>query len=419
MKETIEQKNKINLLIFLSTGLFVLTGFVNILSWVLFLLPIGMAFYVFDYKQGGIYQRSIKPIFLDYCVGLICLIEVVSCLNSIYIPNSITTTLQTLLLALFYFFIRIFIRFQSQFILINISISCLSGMLSVVTLIFFLVHRNSFYNVGFNDLTNFKQYYQPLGHLSNDWATILLCFFPSILIAVFNTQGRWRYFFLFVGILNLVALLSSFSRGTYLATFVFFCLSLFGIVFFGKGEGKKQIILISALVLSSFMIVYPERKAVLTTCSMTKTESQKRSLQGRFVKWKEAIHLFMLFPATGVGGGNYALASDLYPQERQGLFTARSTNTYLQILTEKGLLGVLAYGLFLCSILFMGIKKLYNEKGDINLVIVLSALIALLIRELTFSSLFEKDILLVLSILLILNIVQPVQKKQYALFETI
>ncbi len=40
---------------------------------------------------------------------------------------------------------------------------------------------------------------------------------------------------------------------------------------------------------------------------MNHTVSQQRSTAGRFVKWKEAINIFGLFPATGVGGGNYAL----------------------------------------------------------------------------------------------------------------
>lgn len=104
----------------------------------------------------------------------------------------------------------------------------------------------------------------------------------------------------------------------------------------------------------------------------------------------------------------------MYPQERQGLFTTRSTNSYLQIATEKGLVGILAYGGLFCVILGVGSKQLY--KGSLVATVFLSGLIALWVRELTFSSLFEKDILLVLFFLMLLAIVQPVKNEGYELF---
>lgn len=415
MDEAIKHNTKVNLLAFLSMCLFVVTGFISILSWLLFMIPVVITFYMYDCKHECLYQKSTNTSLLDYFVYFVCLVEVICCITSIYKPNSITAALKILLLAVFYFFVRTFIRFRSQFSILYIGIAILSGLLSLISILFFLIHRDKFYSVGFDDLTNFRQYYRPFGQLSNDWATVLLCLLPFSLIHLFNgTKGKWRSVFLFIGILNVIALLVSFSRGAYLALFTFFLCAVGGTIFCGWRNIRKSLIVFGVVLLPSFLLMYPESKAVLTTCSLFETTSQQRSINGRFVKWKEAIGLFRLFPATGVGGGNYALASDMYPQERQGLFTTRSTNSYLQIATEKGLVGILAYGGLFCVILGVGSKQLY--KGSLVATVFLSGIIALWVRELTFSSLFEKDTLLVLFFLMLLAIVQPVKNEGYELF---
>lgn len=334
----------------------------------------------------------------------------------IYKPNSITAALKILLLAVFYFFVRTFIRFRSQFSILYIGIAILSGLLSLISILFFLIHRDKFYSVGFDDLTNFRQYYRPFGQLSNDWATVLLCLLPFSLVCFWSKMdSKWRYGFICITILNLTTSLVGFSRGAYVALFVFFAFVFLGIIMYSKKSRIKVFTVLGVLFCGTILLMYPERKALLTTCCIVKTTSQKRSIEGRFVKWNEAISLFRLFPATGVGGGNYALASDMYPQERRGLFTSRSTNTYLQVLVEKGLLGLLSYGGLFCAIIFLGIKRVL--KGDCATIIFFSALWALWVREFTFSSLFEMDMLLVLFVLMVLAIVQPVKHVRYGLFE--
>lgn len=142
----------------------------------------------------------------------------------------------------------------------------------------------------------------------------------------------------------LVAILVSFSRGAYIALFVFFAMLITFFCIYKRDMLKKALAICLCVWLPTLLCMLPERKSVLITCFMNHTVSQQRSTAGRFVKWKEAINIFGLFPATGVGGGNYALASDTYRQERQGLFTSYATNTYLQVAAEKGIVGVIVYG---------------------------------------------------------------------------
>ena len=158
----------------------------------------------------------------------------------------------------------------------------------------------------------------------------------------------------------------------------------------------------------------PERKSVLITCFMNHTVSQQRSTAGRFVKWKEAINIFGLFPATGVGGGNYALASDTYRQERQGLFTSYATNTYLQVAAEKGIVGVIVYGALVLSLIYIGIHQM--KKGELRSIVFFSILLALGVREVTFSSFFQKENMMILCFLIMVSLVQPLEDN-YELFK--
>ena len=169
------------------------------------------------------------------------------------------------------------------------------------------------------------------------------------------------------------------------------------------------------IVLASVILLYPEKKSILTTCSISKTTSQKRSIGGRFVKWNEALTIFKHFPITGAGSGNYALASSRYTEEKQGeLFTSRSTNTCLQLLVEKGLTGIATYGILFIICCFYGFKQ--AKRGEISVIVLLASFIALFVREISFSSLFEKDMLLILFLLMVSNFVQSVEKERDELF---
>lgn len=402
-------------LAFTALALLIPAGCIGIGSWLMLLLPVSMVFYVYDRRQGGMYEKSTQAIPADYAVYLICAVELTACLFSIYRPNSIASLLRVLLLTAFYLFIRRYIRFDSQFRLLCIGIAATAGVLSLGTLLFFAIHRAEFYSAGFTDLTYFRQYYRPWGQLSNDWATVLLGLLPFSFIALSGSRGKRKCLFMGTALLNTVAVLASFSRGAYIALGVFFVSAVLFTFLFDRKNLKRTAITVMAVWGISLVCLYPEKAAVLTTCSLFKTVSQQRSIEGRLLKWKEAAHLFRLFPVTGTGGGNYALASDIYPAEREGLFTPRSTNTYLQIAAEKGIIGIVAYGFLLWCVCVAGWKRV--ARGDRTALFVFSALLALGVREGTFSSFFEKDCLAVITVLLVCMLVQPVKNDVYGLFQ--
>lgn len=409
-----ERHTKADWLAFTTTALFIPAGCIGIGSWLALLLPVSVAFYVYDRKQGGIYEKSMPAIPADYAVYLICAVELIACIFSIYRPNSVAALLRVLLLAAFYFFVRRYLRFDSQFRMLCTGMAATAGVLSLVTLFFFAIHRTEFYSVGFTDLTFFRQYYRPWGQLSNDWATVLLGLLPFSFIALSGSRGKRKCLFMGTALLNTAAVLASFSRGAYIALGVFFVSAVFLTFLFDRANLKRTGIMAAAIWGISLVCLYPEKAAVLTTCSLFKTVSQQRSIEGRLLKWQEAAHLFRLFPVTGTGGGNYALASDIYPAEREGLFTPRSTNTYLQLAAEKGITGIVAYGFLLWCVCMAGWKRV--ARGDRTALFVFSALLALGIREGTFSSFFEKDCLAVITVLSVCMLVQPVKNDVYGLF---
>ena len=79
------------------------------------MLPVVVCFYVYDIRHGAVYLTSGEISCFDYILYTVCAVELLCCLTSVYIPNSITATLKILLSIAFYFFIRTFIRFRSQF----------------------------------------------------------------------------------------------------------------------------------------------------------------------------------------------------------------------------------------------------------------------------------------------------------------
>ena len=216
------------------------------------------------------------------------------------------------------------------------------------------------------------------------------------------------------GNFNVGCYIGQFLTWAYIALFVFFAMLITFFCIYKRDMLKKALAICLCVWLPTLLCMLPERKSVLITCFMNHTVSQQRSTAGRFVKWKEAINIFGLFPATGVGGGNYALASDTYRQERQGLFTSYATNTYLQVAAEKGIVGVIVYGALVLSLIYIGIHQM--KKGELRSIVFFSILLALGVREVTFSSFFQKENMMILCFLIMVSLVQPLEDN-YELFK--
>jgi O-antigen ligase len=133
---------------------------------------------------------------------------------------------------------------------------------------------------------------------------------------------------------------------------------------------------------------------------MTKTVSQRRSIDSRLSKWNETIRIFRDHPVFGTGSGTYGLMSYRYNLADKSRLSPLTTNTFLQLLMEKGVVGFVAY-MGAIGAICMNALKLVRERS-ISAIIFLSAMVALLVREMTFSSMLEQHIVLSLFFLIAL-----------------
>ena len=177
-----------------------------------------------------------------------------------------------------------------------------------------------------------------------------------------------------------------------------------------KCKYRNKICIISAIVIVFTCIsIYPDRNNVISTCQMSKTIVQKQSIQGRISKWDESIYLYKQSHVFGVGSGNYGVSYDYFAKDKRSMITRRSTNSYLQLLIEKGVVGTIVMIISLGLIIMQCYRSVRIDKSKIPFLL---AIIAFLFREFVFSSFYEERRLPLLCVLLLLVIIQkPVQNE--------
>ncbi|MBO7496868.1 MAG: O-antigen ligase family protein [Salinivirgaceae bacterium] len=404
--------SKIILSALIAVCVFSFLGFISTTLMAVFLLPTVLAFCVYDVKQGATSQKTMQLTVVDYCFMAICAIEIISCFNSIYKPNSEGTVLKTLIMTILYFFVRTFVTHRIQMRYLCDVITCFAAFLSVTTLMFFVFHAQKYSELG--SLEQYKGFYRPFGMLSNDWATVLLCLLPFSTIGTLNADGKKRLWFAAANCLNITCILVSFSRGAYISLALFIMASVaFSAM---RGASRRTTLLLGAVTALAFALTLPVADSVLTTIRMNKTVSQQKSVEGRLTKYDEALKVFKEQPLLGVGGGNYTLAVERYCNAGQNdIFSPRCTNTYLQLLAERGIIGFCVYAALFVAVLLTAFRR--ARRGNADAGILLAAILALIFREVTFSSFFEVDSIPLLFTLMCLIATHDYKDGEYEIFK--
>jgi len=403
---------KIILSALIALCVFSFLGFISTTLMAIFLLPTVLAFCVYDVKQGATSQKTMQLTVVDYCFMAICAIEIISCFNSIYKPNSEGAVLKMLIMTILYFFVRTFVTHRIQMRYLCNGITCFAVFLSVTTLMFFVFHAQKYSELG--SLEQYKGFYRPFGMLSNDWATVLLCLLPFSTIAMLNADGKKRLWFAAANCLNITCILVSFSRGAYISLALFIIASVaFSTM---RSAFRRTILLFGAITVLAFALTLPVAGSVATTIRMNKTVSQQKSVEGRLTKYTEALELFKKQPLLGVGGGNYTLAVERYCNAGQNdIFSPRCTNTYLQLLAERGIVGLCVYAALFAAVLLIAFRRARRDCAEAG--ILLSAILALMFREVTFSSFFEVDSIPLLFTLMCLIATNDYKDGEYEIFK--
>jgi len=345
---------------------------------------------------------------IDFLTPLIFFTEIIIYLNSSYQANSIFFLYKTIAILLIYVVFHLVSDSQDTQKFFFTAISIYGTMLGIGTLFFFLTFQFNVTYEGFEDITNFRSLYHPFGSLSNDWTAILLLFLPFIGISFF-TFSKHEYLKFVIGsgfFIVCYGIILSFSRGAYLALFTFLLFLFFLLLYFKIIEFRRLLIYATFTVIIFTSMVFTVSQPVQTTIQISKTTSQVRSIEGRISTWNSSLSIIKQNWWFGVGSGNFPLkyvkaknvAEDTY-------FTGRVSNSILQLLIEKGTIGLIVYSIVVLIIIWTFGKLLMDtsrtKTDKFKAIIVLSGIFALAVKESTFSSLFEKDGVLLLVFMLI------------------
>ncbi len=171
----------------------------------------------------------------------------------------------------------------------------------------------------------------------------------AIIAAISNVQKRFLY-----GIISgliLSGLLLTFSRGAYIAL-VFSFISLIPFVGY-KFKNRKAGIILMVMIISFLFLGQP-----IISRFISSFDAAEGSNAGRILIWQNAIEVFKQNPVIGVGVGNYPLTQDEFISSRSPI---NAHNTYLEIVTELGLSGLLLWLGMLTSALWLLFRNAKNN----------------------------------------------------------
>ncbi len=234
--------------------------------------------------------------------------------------------------------------------------------------------------------------YAPWKIMQNDWATLLLWLLPFPLLSAHSLKEKYRIFPVSVFFLCGYAMVLTLSRGIFLAVAVFLILAVVSL----KGSkcpfawNKKKYYLLTVLFL---LALIPVRKPILNVVRVNASIVQQQSTTGRLGLWNRCIDIAREHPAFGIGSRSFVYENMKLCYRNRLTVTRKTTNIYLQVLTEKGFIGAALYLVLLGNIgylLWRGFRK--KQAGDAMVqCITLSLLVAMALREGTFSTLFDID----------------------------
>jgi O-antigen ligase len=387
---------------------------------------------IFPFAQVNAQMHAV-----DWCMLLVEIYEVLAVLLSQYRANSISTMLPIAVAVLLYFVVRLTIRTRIQIAWFSGLLGLVGAALAILAFVQFAHNSKRLGDVGLINLLAFRsRLISPSAPwIPGEWFTLLLLGLPfavAVSLCLWRGNKNWLAMVALIPvILTASALTLSLSRAIFWSTVLFFlaaCLlmSVFRVVRFkvgalllGSAFGALFLILcIESLTFPGFFEAYSGRDS-----------SQVRSTQGRFAIWNRSLEMVRENAAWGVGSGNAALAlTSTADQEETTGFASRTFSLPIQILLEKGIIGFLLYCAFLfllarefirtmsysppqvASIPTAGrrkgsvtstgdlshAKKIYISANRAMACCFAAGLIAVLFRELTYSSLFEHQLTLAL-----------------------
>ena len=214
-----------------------------------------------------------------------------------------------------------------------------------------------------------KRLYGALGYTKdvNYFALILVTLFPLTFAFIDDKKKLSTIFYYLSEILLFLGIVFSLSRAAILALIIITILMI-------KRSLIPKKVLITALVIMIISLPILSMKSlnriynfVLYPFNMKKMDSMDiQNVSSRIDCIKAGIQMFFDHPFFGVGIGNYPYTYPKYAPPGAERTPRYAHNTYIQILTETGLIGFIVFlaGILLNFIVLSKIKKTTIEKDD-------------------------------------------------------
>ena len=187
--------------------------------------------------------------------------------------------------------------------------------------------------------------------------TFMTMIFPFPMVMSVNSHGIKRWFYGFVTVICLLGLLSSFSRGPILT-----CMIQVSVISIMLPKLRKLFIGTALMAMLALMLAWP----IIGDYVNDRVKNQD-NVTLRFKLWQIGLNIVADNPLLGVGIGNFPKVLDQAERESRVMIyepgadnQATVDNTYIQMATETGLLGV---GAFLAAAImfFIMVIRLYRR----------------------------------------------------------
>ena len=341
--------------------------------------------------------NPVRLSWMDLAPLMVAGVEVLNYLMSTYRPNTLPYVVDAFFLSLFYYLVRFNLRSDKQKLVLFVCITIFAVVLSGASLFNELPTLfGRLKSLGFSDLTDFRYLIRLANRTGSsivEWATIYLLFLPYPLILFLrNRGGGWKSWLLLGPVLLvLVAIFLSFSRGIYAAVIVFFLVG--SILFHGYSLSSWRKILVFDVIvfLCLAIVLLPVIRPVLTTITGFRTSAQVRSFEGRREVWSQSLGMTKDHLLFGVGTNNFAMHYMGHRQQSdESVLVAGAHNLFLQLLIEKGLVGLLAYCLLFFIFFLTSHRKIklsgaaVYKKGVI--ILFMTTVAAAIVRDFSYYS---------------------------------
>lgn len=254
------------------------------------------------------------------------------------------------------------------------------GVALLLTICSFFIFRDSVLSAGFEDVYNCRFLFRPLGYMINQWASLLLILFGWICLI-----RQYSSIFLFLAAFTIFL---SFSRGTYIAFGVYLIAWL---ILQRSLREKIRIVIIS--LMAAVVTIFCLPNEIKTTLQMNITVSQQQSAEARINSTSIAWNVFKNskhYHLFGYGSGSYPFVVDrAMNQDSTQTYTAIAPNLPIQLLIEKGFLGLMLY-LFL---IFAISRYIWKYRREAVTCTICCTLLALIVKEMTQANLFSTPLL--------------------------